>query len=61
MGSPVRRLLVVGCEPGPGGTNDDVAMGLSGPVRAAVGEAVSLVESLAGELLAAASGGPVRG
>jgi hydrogenase maturation protease len=58
LGSRVRRLLVVGCEPGPPGDFEEMAAGLSEPVRAAVGEAVALVESLAGELLAA-GGEPV--
>src|SRR5205823_5572496 len=39
MGSPVRRVLVVGCEPVLPGA-DDMAMGLSEPVRRAVEEAV---------------------
>ena len=59
LGSPVRRVRVVGCEPGPPGDIEELAAGLSEPVRAAVGEAVVLVESLVGDLLAAAGGGPV--
>jgi hydrogenase maturation protease len=58
MGAHVRRLLVVGCEPGPPGGMEEMAAGLSTPVRAAVGEAVALVESLVGELLAARSDNP---
>jgi hydrogenase maturation protease len=46
MGSPVQRLFVVGCEPGPLDELDEMAAGLSEPVRAAVGEAVVLVEAL---------------
>ena len=42
---------MVGCEPGPPGDVDDMAAGLSGPVRAAVDEAVPLVESLVADLL----------
>jgi hydrogenase maturation protease len=53
MGGHVRRLLVVGCEPGPPGDVEEMAAGLSAPVRAAVGEAVALVDSLVAELLAA--------
>ncbi|MDB5307153.1 MAG: hybD [Gemmataceae bacterium] len=59
MGSPARRLLVVGCEPAPPGEFEEMAAGLSRPVRDAVGEAVSLVESLAGTLLAAPGGNAV--
>ena len=50
MGSPVRRLFVVGCEPGPAADAEEMADGLSEPVRAAVGGAVRLVESLVGRL-----------
>ena len=55
LGAPKMRTLVVGCEPqivpGRGGSQethpyDDMLMGLSGPVSAAVEEAVKLVESL---------------
>jgi hydrogenase maturation protease len=50
-GGQVRRLLLVGCEPG---TADPKAMsmGLSAPVAAAVDEAVTVIESLTGRLLA---------
>jgi hydrogenase maturation protease len=51
QGSPVRRVLLVGCEPAPVG-DEEVAMGLSEPVRAAVEEAVPLIESLVEKLLA---------
>ena len=47
MGAPARRLLVVGCEPAPALEPDDMQMGLSDPVRAAVDEAATLVASLA--------------
>ncbi len=53
MGSPVRRLLVVGCEPCLAGDIEEMAAGLSEPVRAAVGEAIVLIELLVAELLAA--------
>ncbi len=49
---PARTLLVVGCEPQVvvGGEDyDDMLMELSEPVRAAVAEAVKLVESLVEE------------
>jgi hydrogenase maturation protease len=51
MGGRVDRLLLVGCEPGKAGEDDDMTAGLSDPVRAAVDEAVILVESLAARLL----------
>jgi hydrogenase maturation protease len=53
MGGTVRRLLLVGCEPGPPGDVEEMAAGLSEPVRAAVGPAVERVERLVGEVLAA--------
>jgi hydrogenase maturation protease len=49
LGAPPGRTLVVGCEPQvvPSGEDyDDMALGLSEPVRAAVDEAVRLVESV---------------
>lgn len=52
LGSPVRRVLVVGCEPGPARDVEEMAEGLSAPVRAAVREAVPLLESLVARLLA---------
>ena len=52
LGSRVRRLVVVGCEPGVPADVEEMAAGLSPPVRAAVGEAVGLVESVVEQLLA---------
>jgi hydrogenase maturation protease len=54
LGSLPPRILVVGCEPAvlAGEGDQDFAMELSPPVRAAVEGAVGLVESLLGELLA---------
>ncbi len=51
LGGRVDKLLVVGCEPSPA---DPHAFqdGLSEPVRAAVAEAVPLIETLVGRLLA---------
>jgi hydrogenase maturation protease len=49
MGGQPCRLRVVGCEPAVLGTEEDPVMGLSEPVRAAVAEAVRLVESLISE------------
>jgi hydrogenase maturation protease len=45
LGGQPRRLLVVGCEPAPL-ESEDGYMGLSEPVQVAVGEAISLIESL---------------
>lgn len=52
MNSPVKRILLVGCEPSPLDTEDNMQAGLSAPVHAAVDEAVALTESLATRLLA---------
>jgi hydrogenase maturation protease len=51
LGGRVRRLLVVGCEPAEVGTEQDMEMGLSDQVRAALDEAVSLIESVVERLL----------
>jgi hydrogenase maturation protease len=51
MGARVERLLVVGCEPAPPEKDEEMRMGMSEPVRAAVEEAVALVESLVARLL----------
>lgn len=55
LGAPPIRTLLVGCEPARlGGEGDDeLSMGLSDPVRAALDEAVRLVERLITELRAA--------
>jgi hydrogenase maturation protease len=59
MGTAMPRTLVVGCEPqnipglGSGSENhpyDEMLMGLSDPVQAAIEEAVKLVESVVGEI-----------
>ena len=60
LGSPVRRLFVVGCEPGPPPAEiEEMVAGLSEPVRAAVAGAVGIVEELVAKLLAAPACGPV--
>src|SRR6185369_11603520 len=46
MGGEPGRVLVVGCEPETLGPEDEGLMGLSAPVEAALGEAVSMIESL---------------
>ena len=50
MGGPLKRVLLVGCEPGTLGPEEG-QMGLSEPIEAAVDEAVTLVESLAAKIL----------
>ena len=51
QGANVKNVLVVGCEPGPLPVADDLQMEMSEPVRAALDEAVRLIESLVGGLL----------
>jgi hydrogenase maturation protease len=51
LGSPLPRVLVVGCEPAAVlGDDDELSGELSEPVRAALGEAVRMVESVLDEL-----------
>jgi hydrogenase maturation protease len=50
MGGEFKRILLVGCEPETLG-GEEGRMGLSEPVEAAVGEAVSVVESLVAKIL----------
>jgi len=50
MHGPLKRVLLVGCEPATFG-GDDGQMGLSAPVQAAVHEAVKVVERLIEETL----------
>jgi hydrogenase maturation protease len=55
LGEVPDRILVVACEPQnvlTGESYDDMLVELSDPVRAAVGEAVNIVESLVADLLA---------
>ena len=51
LGGRVRRLLVVGCEPRETSADQEMEMGLSDPVRAALDEAVSLIESVVERIL----------
>jgi hydrogenase maturation protease len=51
LGGPAQRLVVVGCEPGPPGGEEEVPE-MSAAVRSAVAEAVLLVEALVARLLA---------
>lgn len=57
MGSKVRRVLLVGCEPMNLGSDENLVDGLSAPVRAAIGPAVELIESLIAQLAQAPSPG----
>jgi hydrogenase maturation protease len=51
LGAQVRHLVVVGCEPDTSGGEEDIPAEMSAPVRAAVDEAVQLIESLVARLL----------
>jgi hydrogenase maturation protease len=51
LGGPVRRVLLVGCEPDPSAPEAEMSMEMSEPVRQAVDEAVRLVESLVADIL----------
>ena len=53
LGGPVPLLRVVGCEPLLVSDEDDMAIGLSVPVAAAVDPAIRLIESLVAELAGA--------
>ena len=53
LGGEVRRLVVVGCEPQAVDCDSDTVLEMSEPMRAAVDEAVSLVESLVTRLIQA--------
>ncbi len=57
MGARVRRLILVGCEPEPLESADDMRMGLSAPVQAAVGDAIVLIEGLVTKLRASQRAG----
>ncbi|MBW3596701.1 MAG: hydrogenase maturation protease [Planctomycetes bacterium] len=50
LGGPLPRVLLVGCEPTPP-PEDEMQMGLSEPVHAAVDEAADLIEWLVARLL----------
>ena len=51
MGSTIDRVYLVGCDPGPLNA-EDMRMEMSEPVRAAVAEAIALVESIVTRILA---------
>lgn len=50
MNGPLKRVLLVGCEPATFG-GDPGHMGLSDPVQAAIPEAVKVIEELVGKIL----------
>jgi hydrogenase maturation protease len=50
LGGRAKRLLVLGCEPTPLDPEDDPMVELSAPVRAAVDEAVLMIDSLVGRI-----------
>jgi hydrogenase maturation protease len=54
MGGSLKRLLVVGCEPMPLNSDEEMQMELSPPVAAAVPEAVEMIESLIAKLIGGA-------
>ncbi len=62
LGTLPPRVLVVGCEPATAVALDDeeLVMGLSAPVKAAMEQAVELVESVLEDLLAATEDQPQR-
>ena len=51
MGGKLRKVLIVGCEPTPFDPETDMDMNLSLPVRAAIPEAIKLIESLIAKVL----------
>jgi hydrogenase maturation protease len=51
MGGQVKRVLLVGCEPAPVEDVEEMQIEMSAPVRAAVEEAVPLIESLVARLV----------
>jgi hydrogenase maturation protease len=51
MGGGPERVLLVGCEPTPISSDEEMSMELSPPVRASLDQAVEMVESLARQAL----------
>jgi hydrogenase maturation protease len=51
LGGQVRRVILVGCEPTPFDSQQDMQMEMSQPVRAVVDQAAALVESLVSRIL----------
>src|SRR5271165_4345886 len=57
MGSTIRSIYLVGCEPRPLASDDETLMGMSEPAQAAVEEAIAVIESLVTQIL---TNGPSR-
>lgn len=57
MGGTSSEVLVVGCEPGSLGEEEDGRMGLSAAVEAAVDEAVKMIQALVARLLSESTQG----
>jgi hydrogenase maturation protease len=51
MGGTLKQLLVVGCEPAPFNSDEEMQMGLSPAVEAALPGAVELIESLVAKMI----------
>jgi hydrogenase maturation protease len=51
LGGNVERVLLVGCDPERCSSDEDFSMEMSDPVKAAIEEAVPLVESLISQIL----------
>ncbi len=57
MGSTIRSIYLVGCEPRPLASDDETLMEMSEPAQAAVEEAIAVIESLVTQIL---TNGPSR-
>ncbi len=51
LGSTIRTIYLVGCEPRPLASDDDMQMELNEPVQAAIEETIPLIESLVTRIL----------
>lgn len=62
MGAPLHRVLVVGCEPAIETIDPDGAglLGLSDPVREAIGEAIGMIDRLLAQIASEASRSQVQ-
>ena len=58
MGGAIEKIFIVGCEPRLLDDDDDFGMAMSPPVRAAVDEAATLIESLVLKLCSATGAEP---
>jgi hydrogenase maturation protease len=52
LGSTIRSIYLVGCEPQPLASDDDMQMEMSAPAQAAVEEAIAVIDSLVAQILA---------